>query len=350
MKIFLPFKRELNPYLEEIISHSKNDFFYGNFSEYNSSYDIVNIHWPEALFCWFEPSEDQLKELEKIITIWKKKSLLVYTKHDFRRNKGTTANFDKLFDIIEKNTDVFIHLGKRSQDIYSKKFPLSKHKILLHPLYLETFKSHITPKKRAREKLKIARDAKVIIVPGNVRNFRERDLILKSFKRISSKKKVLIATNMRTELRWDFRGRVRLKKIFDIRQFLVKRFKEYYQGPDYLFTYDKLDIHDLSLKMSAADVVLVPRLDTLNSGIIFLGFTFRKIVVGPAMGNMEETLKEVGFPVFDPKKRATVVNALERAMELSKSGCSAFEKKMIKYEPTNIATEMDAIFSKIIEA
>ena len=88
MKIFLPFHQELNPYLEEIIRFSKNDFHYGSLEDYNRSFEIVNIHWPEAIFKWLEPSDRQLKDLEKRILEWKEHSTLVYTKHDFERNKG----------------------------------------------------------------------------------------------------------------------------------------------------------------------------------------------------------------------------------------------------------------------
>jgi len=50
MKVFLPFKREKNQYLDEIETCFNGFFYYGNIEEYHHSFEIVNIHWPEAIF------------------------------------------------------------------------------------------------------------------------------------------------------------------------------------------------------------------------------------------------------------------------------------------------------------
>ena len=83
MKIFLPFKREQNPYLDEIINHSKHTFMYDHYLNYNTSYGFVNIHWPEAIFDWKEPTLEELEILEQNILAWRKNSVFIYTKHDY---------------------------------------------------------------------------------------------------------------------------------------------------------------------------------------------------------------------------------------------------------------------------
>ncbi len=348
MKIFLPFQKESNPYLEEIIRHSKNEFIYAPFEEYNRSFKIVNIHWPEALFNWKEPTNDQLNELECSIKKWKKNSILVYTKHDFERNKGTTPNFTRLFQIIEENTEVFIHLGEYSKEYYQEKYPDVRHFVVYHPLYEETFRTKKIPQEKARELLDIDKGAIVIIVPGNIRSFKERKLVLKGFRKFPEKNKVLIATNMRTELRFDFRGRVRLKRLFDLREIMVGRFKKKNKPPQFLFTYGRLNNEELSLKMSAADIVLVPRLNTLNSGIVFLGFTFKKIVVGPAVGNIQESLETFSFPLFQPEKASSVAKALFEAAHLIKNDDLFPEIGLDQFKPSRIAKQIDDIFFKVL--
>ncbi len=135
MKVLLPFKKDLNPYLEEILAYTRYTFNYAHYTDYDPSYEIVNIHWPEAIFDWHEPSEEQLEDFENRLNVWIRKSVIVYTKHDYRRNKGTTPSFDKLFSLIENNTDVFIHLGHSSKKAYEKKFPAANHHVIPHPLY-----------------------------------------------------------------------------------------------------------------------------------------------------------------------------------------------------------------------
>lgn len=347
MKIFLPFREDLNPYLEEFTVFSKNIWIYDNFKNFNTSFSIVNIHWPEAIFDWEEPNEFQLRELEKEISIWKKSAVLIYTKHDFGRNKGMTKAFHKLFNIIEREADVFIHLGKFSKRYFKEKFPGAKHEIVFHPLYRKTYS--VQKKEIARKQLGIGAKATVIVAPGNIRSFQERNLILKTFKALEVEDKILIVTNMRSELKIDFPGRVWLKQFFNIKDYFVDRFKKKYSPPKYLFNYGQLTSNELSIRISAADIVLVPRRDTLNSGLVFLGLTFNKIVVGPAIGNIQEQLQDLGFPVFDPYSNASVLKAIYRGVKLNKDPNFQFSDKIFKYEPGFVSQQMDKVFEELIK-
>lgn len=340
MKIFLPFKNELNPYLDEIINNSGHTFVYDNYSKYKDSYDIVNIHWPEAIYGWMEPTSKQLEDLERNILKWKKNSVLIYTKHDYERNKGTTPNFTKLFELIELHSDVFIHLGHHSKNLYKQKYPSAKHEIVFHPIFEKNLE--IYSKRKAKGLLGINQDDIVIIAPGNIRSFQERNMVLKSFRSIKVSNKVLISTNMRSELKHEFPGRVRVRKFFDVQNFFVERFKQKHLPPKYIFNYGVMTLEDLSIRMSAADLVLVPRIDILNSGIVFLGLAFKKVIVGPAVGNIEEQLKELNFPVFNPQSISSVARALNRGIEIS-MGEDYIKKPLAKYSALNVAKEFDRI-------
>jgi len=345
MKIFLPFKKELNPYLDEIINHSNHTYFYDNYLNYDTSYDFVHIHWPESIFEWKEPTSAELELLEKRINYWKRKSVIIYTKHDYQRNKGTTLNFTRLFELIEKNTDVFIHLGKFSQNLYQQKYPSVRHEIIYHPLYT----NYLSPLNKvvARKMFQIAEDAFVIIVPGNIRSYAERDLMLNAFVSIDFNRKVLICINMHAELRYDFPGRTELKRIIDIKKILIDRFKQSHKPPKFLFTYGTQTKKELEMKMSSADLVFIPRIESLNSGIVFLGLTFNKIVVGPSTGNIEEQLIELELPVFNPKYKLSVSNALKKGMKLSIDHKNYSARLLKKYMPKEVAQKMDALLNDL---
>ncbi|MFZ2282382.1 MAG: hypothetical protein WAV86_00750 [Lutibacter sp.] len=345
MKILFPFKKELNPYLDEIINYSIHTYVYDNYINYNPSYDIVHIHWPEAIFEWEEPTSDELDDLERNINYWKQKSVIIYTKHDYQRNKGTTLNFTRLFELIEKNTDVFIHLGKFSQIFYQHKYPSVRHEIIYHPLYTKCFSP--LDKEVARKNLQIAEDAFVIIVPGNVRNYAERDLMLNAFESINFNKKVLICINMYAELRYEFPGRTKLKSIIDIKKILINRFKQNHKPPEFLFTYGTQSNIELEIKMSVSDLVFIPRIHTLNSGMFFLGLTFNKIVVGPSIGNIEEQLIELELPAFNPKNKLSVSNALKKGMELSIDHKNYPDGLLKKYIPKAVAQQMDDLINDL---
>lgn len=307
---------------------------------------IINIHWPEALYNWNEPSRSQLNKLEEWFKEIKKTKLIVYTKHDRERTKGSTPNFNRLFQIVEKNTDVFIHLGNRSKTFYKKKYSLALHKLIYHPVFKISFEE--IGKDEARRKLGIDSKATVIIAPGNIRHNSERKLILNAFKRLKLKNKVLICTNMRNELKIDFPGRVRLQKFFDIQQYVKKKFESGHQPPKYLFNYSPMSQKELKLRVAAADIVIIPRVDILNSGIVFLAASFQKVAVGPATGNITEVLKEQNLPIFNPYSISSVRKALSEGIDLLKKG-NFHWRNMDKYQPEFVANEYDRIFSEIIK-
>ncbi|MCM4154701.1 hypothetical protein [Gramella sp. AN32] len=345
MKIFLPFKKDINPYLENTQKLSQHEYIYSNFRDYRVDFDIVNIHWPEAIFGWHEPSEAELAELKTAFSNWRKHSVLVYTLHDDKRHKGMTRNFKKLFQLVENYAEVFIHLGEYSKVIYQQKFPEAVHKTINHPLYEDAYP--IYDKGVARDNLQIDQAAKVIIVPGNIRNDKEKKMVLRSFKSLKFENKVLIATGMRAELKFDFPGRVRLKKIIDVKEQKAKWFKEKYQPPEYYFSYKRISSRELGLKMSAADIVLIPRINNLNSGLFFLGLTYKKVLLGPEIGNIEEQLRKFNFPVFDPSSIRSIKMKIHEAFELSKSGYSWEEDKLNAYKVKEVVQELDKFMIKI---
>lgn len=345
MKVFLPFDQKASyPYLDEIRRFSEADLHFGKYTQVSNSYKLINIHWPEAIFNWKEPNASQLDDLEQHVLKWKSHAKIIYTKHDLERVKGTTPGFNRLYEIIEENTDLFIHLGNYSKNLYQKKYPKAEHRLILHPALINSFPKY--SKKEARDKLGISHNALVIIAPGQIRTFQERKLLLRSFQKLPLKNKVLISTNMRNEMKFDFKGRVRLQPVFDIQKYIKERFRRKYRPPKYYFDYEPLNNHDFSLRISAADIVVVPRINLLNSGNVMLGLGFGKITVGPAIGNIEEQLNDHKLPVFNPNSISSVVNAMKKAIEMHQK-----ERKLWpldKYLPENVAHEYDRAFKELL--
>lgn len=77
---------------------------------------------------------------------------------------------------------------------------------------------------------------------------------------------------------------------------------------------------EVQVYLKAADLVFVPRFNTLNSGNVALGFTFGKVVTGPGYGVIGETLNKTGNPVFDPVDLNSVCDAISAGFELAEAG------------------------------
>lgn len=348
MKIFIPAYKDQNPYFDQIIPYSKHDYVFDNFSCYKKQYEIVNVHWPESIFGWKEPTERDLDMLEKDIQQWKKNSKLVYTRHDASRHEGMTPAFHKLFRIIEENAHAFIHLGKVSLKQMKKKFPQASHCILYHPLYENSFQP--IEKTIARKKLKIRSDALVVIAPGRIRSKEEREMTLNGFNSLPVKNKVLLSNNMLPfRYNFEFPGRVKLKKLLDVNKSLSRIKESRYKPPKYLFHYGFSNSKDLALMMSAADIVFIPRINILNSGNIFLGLTFKKIIVGPAVGNLEEQLNKFGFPLFDPQSPISIKRTLVKGAEMVKNESFEINKNFLEdYKPSHISSQIDLFFKNLV--
>ncbi len=348
MNIFIPAYNDPNPYLDQIVSHSKHHYVFKHYTRYSKKYEVVNVHWPEAIFGWKEPTKKDLDLLEREIQMWKKHSKLIYTRHDARRHEGMTPTYQNLFRIIEENADGFIHLGLVSQKQMQEKFPSAVHSIIFHPLYEKAYRP--VEKTIAREKLKIQQNSLVVMASGRIRSKAERDMVLKGFNSLPAKNKVLLSNNMLPfRYNLEFPGRVKLKKLVDVNKLLSRLVVKNYQPPKYLFHYGFSKPEDLAIMMSAADIVFIPRIDILNSGNIYLGLTFRKVVVGPSVENLEEQLKKFNFPLFDPHSAGSVKRALSNGVALARGETFAIDEDLLEeLVPAKISSQIDQFFENLV--
>ncbi len=89
---------------------------------------------------------------------------------------------------------------------------------------------------------------------------------------------------------------------------------------------------------------VILRIDSLNSGSIYLGLTFKKIIVGPAIGNMKEVLEKTDAYSFNPENIDSLVNALEEALKTDKD---KYQVNLEAMYPKNIAKKWDELFANL---
>ena len=93
------------------------------------------------------------------------------------------------------------------------------------------------------------------------------------------------------------------------------------QAPNLISSCSYVEDEQLPYYYGAADIVLVPRKEILNSGSLPLGFLMHKVVVGPNVGNVGEILQETGNVVFDAENStATLPVSLREAFTFSQQG------------------------------
>lgn len=343
-KVFLPVSEITNPFFDEIIKETKTtQYNFGSLDEDVSGFDAVLIHWPESLFNWKEPSLDEINELRHTLKKWKQKLKIVHVVHNEHPHNRNTENFKQLYHLILISSDVVVHLGEYSKKKYELEYPKAEHIVLEHPLYASSLQ--VFDKEFARKKLGIQNNEFMIIVAGSIRTLNERKLILKSFSRLKAKNKLLVVPRMfRVKIK-PFKGYYKLRKLLPVDQihsFFVN--KEY--SKKYKFDYRFIKEEELSLLMSAADVLFIPRLTNLNSGNTFLGLTYKKLIVGPNNGNTAEFLDRHRMLSYDVKNTNSISVALNKAHKIYKD-YKIQDTEIAYLHPKEIAHKWDQLFLKL---
>lgn len=310
MNVFLPFKKSDNRFISEIFSNENFKIRYGSIHEFTDDIDIVNIHWPEAIFGFKEPSIVELNELEEKLVEWRKKAKIVYVRHNVKPHRSSSSIFKQLYNLVEHHADAIVHLGEYSW----KNFNVSKkpNHIIRHPLY-SVFDTKIS-KKFSRESLSLNENDIVILVFGSIRNKEEYNLLMKAFRGFSCdypKAKLIVPRMNFTQFK------LRVPLFNKALKALLRAY--YFANRKYVFGYNFVSEKRLPIYLQACDLVFIPRIDVLNSGNVFLGLTYGKTVVGPKLGNITETLTELELPVFDPNKIDSVIRALKAGLDISKA-------------------------------
>ena len=344
-RVLIPALKPENVFFDGIEKASTWQFHYGNLNTSVKGYAVVLIHWPEHLFNWQEPTEEQLNLLEQRLKIWQNNTRIVYMMHNEKRHYGMTTNFETLYKLVYNYCHAIVHLGAFSCEKYKLKYPQKTQVVIPHPLYQAPFKNY--DKTYARQKLGIKPNQQVVIIPGAVRSLKERDLVLKAFNKLKIKNKLLLAPHMYyKKVSCEFPGRYRIRKYIDIKRLLEYIHNKEY-NKKYRFSYGFVPPEQLSLLMAATDVVFIPRINSLNSGIVFLGMTFNKVVVGPEIGNISEVLHQFNLPMYNPHNISSVTKALNKAFQMYKNTYTYPEETLQNYHPKNVAAKWDAFLQAL---
>jgi len=317
-----PSEAYLNDFCHSLEAFASVTPSFDAFWTWSGKFDFVHIHWPEYLFNWCEPSDVELLFLEKTLQYWNENSTIVATRHNYYPHFKNTSKYSSLYLLVYKYCEKIIHFSDFSLSEFCTRYSSAlfvndiRHIVIPHPLF-SCYENKVD-KATARRHLRISQDAKVILVFGNIRDGLECDLVLNSFRALKLKNKFLIVT------RFANRKRPSLRKEFcDSIKWIVKSFF-LKVNPSYRLLNTLVPNEDVQFYFNAADIVLLPRLDDLNSGVIPLAFSFSKIIVGSKKGNIGEILSNTGNPTFDPYQLDSIKDSIIKGLSMDGQENKAF--------------------------
>lgn len=250
-------------------------------------YDYIFINWPDYLLGWKKNiSDEEIEILEnKVLEFKKNNTKIIHIRHDTYPHSDKSKNAKRLYDIFNEKSDIIVHLGNYSVKEFKTKYTdytEQKHFVMPHILF-ETFDFNLN-RRNLRSQYGLKANDYFIFVPGNMRNYDEFKVALKLYDKINKKNKLLHFQKVQ-------------KSFFPSKKFSIRYLVHYFKTIflyrpkriTYGFTY--LNPNQISEFFTISDLVLIPRIDNLNSGNTTLSAQFNKKYIAIESGNITEWTK-----------------------------------------------------------
>lgn len=250
-----------------------------------SDYDVVHIQFPETLFKWkvddLRPAEYQ-RLVDRLNAFRAADCKIVYTRHNQTVHVPRKGCIDKVYRMLDAESDGILHMGRYSMMECKGKNPNSQARHYLAPHHTYPHLLRRVDRRTCCVRLGLDPDRPVVLSFGSFRNDRERALVRDAVAGCGVSGVQLLAPALA-------------------------------KGG---FVSDR----ELPVYFGAADVVFLQRVRILNSGNLPLGFYYGKVVVGPNLCDVGEWLRATGNPVFEVFRPGSEATALARGIALAGQG------------------------------
>ena len=290
-------------------------------------YDIIHFQWPEGLFGLFghQVTDEELTRVNQRL-LWLKEhgKKLFYTCHNLKPHTNKNENLLRLYELIYSNADYVHHLGNYSCDLLQPQYPNAHHIVIPHHIY-DNVLSFSVSQQEARQRLHLPQDKKIILSFGKFRNDKERNFVLNLKEKIEVQPSAAEANSSPFTLHSSLflmPGFYRQTlHTWNPKKLITRLYHTlYYRLKGIQFCNEVIPDDLMQCYFRAADVILIQRLDILNSGNLTMAFHAGKVVVGPDVGNVGQILRETGNFTFDPKHTERAIDALKNALEATSKG------------------------------
>lgn len=284
--------------------------------------DIIHFQWPEGLFGLFghQVTDEELKRVNQRL-VWLKEhgKKLFYTCHNLKPHTNKNENLLHLYELICNHADYVHHLGNYSCDLLQPQYPNAHHIVIPHHIYDNVLSFSIS-RQEARQRLHLPQDKKIILSFGKFRNDKERNFVLNLknkynystiSKRADKGETLFLMPGFYRETLHTVNPKKLVRRLFQTMRYKLAGIQ---------FSNEVIPDDLMQCYFCAADVVLIQRLDILNSGNLPMAFHAGKVVVGPDVGNVGQILRQTGNFTFDPNHPESAVSALQSALAAVSKG------------------------------
>jgi glycosyltransferase involved in cell wall biosynthesis len=291
----------------------------------SANFDIIHYLFIEEICNWKPPSERALTKIADRLRWWQSRcQSIVVANHLYPNCYDGNIEFKKLFDLFYGECSLILHFSEVSRRLVYQEFQGSRHDrhIVTHPYnYIELIKKQ-DARGDCRARFGFKQTDFIILVIGLLRTWEEIKLIANAYSALTtSQKKLLMAGRFEPTFDSTYYGRFRRKW-----QRVSWRLWLKWQNAVVNETY--IPDEELYRFLDTADVVLVPRILEITSGIPSLAMTFGKMIIAPSRGAFPEYLagtENLFYHAGDPKSLA---DAIEKATRCDRSRVGKQNRKV----------------------
>lgn len=248
-----------------------------------SSWDVLHIHWPESLLetrSYRAARWSEIKYTFLLDYVRKRGTKVVWTVHDLKPHDLVFPALENRFwDAVLDRLDGVTALTHSGLDLALQRFPrLSRLPafVIPHGHYRDQYPCGIT-RQQARERLGVPPSASVVTYFGQIRPYKNVPRLIECVRGCGEDVRLFVCG--RLSKRVDMEQDLRLAAGDDPRIRLLLEFI-----PD----------EEVQVYLTAADLLVFPYRDILNSGSALLGLSFDRPVLVPNRGAMQELQQAVG--------------------------------------------------------
>lgn len=295
----------------------------GNFDLFGLDFDLVHIQWPEELCYWAPPTDARLREIEEKLRAWSDRAVVAVTVHNLRPHRdGDDPRYARLYDLFYRSVDLMVHFSRTSHTSVLCELPetVQPRQLVAGYFNLDRLlpKGGVAERSVARSPWQFRDDEFVVLVFGRLREWGEVTLIRDGFDQARTPRKRLLVCGRFDESagkpwqrrlhRWQWQRWLKARRADSGWGFV----------PD-------AEVHRL---VSAADAVLIPRRNSLNSGLPALAASFGKIVIAPRCGAYPELLAGTDHPTYAPGDAGELAAAIDLAATLERSAVAEQSRRL----------------------
>lgn len=299
------------------------------------SYDIWHMHWPEIPINHPQP----LKMLMKLALFWGYVTIaqlkgikLIWTVHNLQSHEQRYPKLEaKFWQYLTNRLDGYLSLSHSGLQASKERFPaLSKVKgfVIPHNHYRHEYPNTLT-KDEARQALDVPKEAQVMLLFGRLRTYKNVEHLVQVFRDLPQSNIIL---NIVGQPDRDLQKSIVDQSLQDSRIRIELNF----------ISRDRAQLY-----FRAADLVVLPYREILNSGSALLALSFDCPVLLPNKGAMAELKNAIGSDWIYTYDGDLTVEHLQAALTWAVETPRSSSAPLDFYEPEPLAAQTLAAYRQV---